>query len=100
MDALVRATGLASRHLSGSHEPALAKVRKQQKDRRSEYRQIVALNPVEQLKADTVELISAWRFADLRAGSSKVATYELGRERPHRQLSRLYVGPGDVTVLG
>src|SRR5581483_6883595 len=86
--------------LSGSHEPDLAKARKQRKDRRSERRQVVAANPVEQLKPDAVELISARRFADLRAGSSKVATDELGRERPHRQLSRLYVGPRDVTVLG
>ena len=91
---------LASRHLSGSYDAAFAKARKQQKDGRSERRQIVALNPVEQLKADAVELISAWRFVDLQAGGGKVATDELGRERPHRQLSRLYVGPGDVAVLG
>jgi hypothetical protein len=53
-----RARGRA--RLSRSHDPALAKARKQQKDGRSEYRQVVALNPVEQLKADAVELISPW----------------------------------------
>jgi hypothetical protein len=47
---------------SGSHETDLAKARKQQKDGRSECRQVVALNPIEQLKAGAVELIGPWRF--------------------------------------
>jgi hypothetical protein len=85
---------------SGSHETDLAKARKQQKDGRSECRQIVTLNPIEELKARAVELISPCRFEDLWAGSSKVATHELRRERPHRQLSRLYVGPDDIAFLG
>ena len=60
----------------------LAKARKQQQDRRSECRKIVTLNPIEQLKADAVELIGPWRFEGLRIDSCKV-TYEFRRERPH-----------------
>ena len=61
----------------------MAKASKQLKDRHSEYRQIVALNPIEQLKANAVELISTGRVADVRADSSELATYELVGWRCH-----------------
>src|SRR5581483_5812965 len=85
---------------SRSHEPDLAKARKQRKDGRSECRQIVTLDPIEQLKAGAVELICPGRLEDLRPNGRKVATHELRGERPHRQLSRLDMRPSDVAVLG
>jgi hypothetical protein len=65
----------------------LPKALKQEQDRQSEDREIVAFNPIEKLYARPVELIGDNRLADLRTGRSKVPTQELWRERSHCQMS-------------